>query len=146
MKSLLIKYSALFISICYLAAPLHNEIGNLFHDVSHFFEAPITVLNHKGYSSHSHVVHSHHEHTHASTEHKHSIIDFVNSLFDADSTNEEAPISKFVKLDKHLTFDEIVFHNSFIPAPVICFAIVEEKIKKGYFIILLEPPKPSFIS
>ena len=108
---------ALLIGICYLAHPLHRQIRTVFHEVSHFLEAPGTVLSHPPHEhshnhehsqdhghSQDHVVHKVHQHGVPEADHDHRLLDLVASLFDTE--NEQYPdddtLLVLTKWDKHI--------------------------------------------
>jgi len=141
-KPIVIKYLALLIGICYLANPLQHEISGVFHEISHLFEAPHTPIDHSNMASEENVEHYYHEHEHADHSHEHTIIDMLDSIFNAanDDGQEESLLVDF-KVDKHITIEKYPLKKiySFTKKPY--FISEENKIIKGYSRLLDEPPQ-----
>lgn len=135
----MIKYGALLIGICYLANPLHHEIGSILHGLSHFLEAPETILDH----GHEHETHAYHQHD-AENTHEHSAINFIDSLFDAfdGEQDQKKSVVKGQELDKHLNTESYSLQPIFSLPETTNFAVVGAQLKKGYPNIPLEPPRP----
>ncbi|SHJ37872.1 hypothetical protein SAMN04488513_104117 [Pseudozobellia thermophila] len=129
------------IGICYLASPIHREIGSILHGISHFLEAPDTLLDHR----HEHKTHTYHEHAQERTDdaHDHLAINFIDSLFSAfdGDKNQKESVYKSPKLDKHLHSNRYTFPPLLLPPETTNFGAVENKLKEGYPKIPLEPPK-----
>ncbi|AYN68428.1 hypothetical protein D1013_14070 [Euzebyella marina] len=144
MKEQLVKYVALAIAVCYLANPMHEHITEFFHDTTHFFESPETIINHHSFDkSHSHGVHEHVGHNNS---HEHNLIGLLNSIFessDEDQGHNHDSIMTFLKYDKHITasIDFLSFTLILITPPV--FKSNSDKIKKGFLPKIFEPPKVS---
>ncbi|WP_149277111.1 hypothetical protein [Pareuzebyella sediminis] len=144
LKPLLIQSLALVIGICYLANPLHHQISTVFHEASHLFTMPNSVMSHSD-SKASLATHSAREHDYAQEAHRHSIVDILDSIFEAadhsDDSSENALIFE-IKFDKHLSKNQFTFQQK-IYTKHRTKSIVQrvEKINMGHCEVLIEPPQ-----
>jgi len=148
LKPFVLKYMALFMGICYLANPLHQQIGSVFHEISHVLESPEAIAAHANGGHHDYEVHGHDnhkatEHGMASTDHQHDLLDLIDAIFDAsDEQNPEDQTALIlIKCDKHISSQHYILqdilplstsHNPFL---------VEQKVKKGFLNLPKEPPQ-----
>ena len=136
----------MFMGICYLANPLHEQIGSVFHEISHLLEPPNSIIAHSSLADHENAAHPYHEHEELQSNHDHSIIETLNSIFgasdDTESSNE--PLVTKIKFDKHITTDhyETRCTVSFITQH--SFGTSDEKVKKASIDVLGEPPQNFF--
>lgn len=122
-KVRLVKLLAMTMSICYLAHPLQLQINTLLHELSHGLELPNHVLSHENTTDLTYAVDSHHSHGKRITDHTHHLIDFLDILFQAsndDKNPKDAMFSK-LKLDKHLTYYELLLPPYFEMGMFKCF-------------------------
>ena len=119
-KSFVIAMTALLMSAFYVFGPVHNQISEWTHSLSHSVEN----FSHAIFKEnvHHHNAHDFEIHQGESTAHKHGIIELFDSFFDAanheDSSGEDSIIIN-IKIDKHLVtyhqypkFEELViFHK-----------------------------------
>ena len=167
----LVRSVAVFMGICYLMAPLQQEVTELMHLLSHSIDPGI---GHHSIASHTHDFHDHdrqdkaqdgtstysteahehkganeialhgHPHPHNSESHSHEIIDFMSMAFSASTPthHENDKIKLQSDLDKHL----VVYTNSHIqtiPAFVkTYFSNLKENTSKGIQFLIVPPPKP----
>lgn len=104
-KVQLVKLLAMTMSVCYLANPLHRQIKELLHELSHGLELPNHVLSHENTTDMTFVKDDHHSHSKSITSHTHHLIDFLDTLFKASNEDKSSNDPRFLKLklDKHLT-------------------------------------------
>lgn len=139
---------ALFMGICYLANPLHQQIGNVFHEISHVLESPEALASHPNSGHHDLEVHDHANykagaHRLASTDHRHDLLDLIDAIFDAsDAQNsDEQTVLILIKWDKHISSQHYVLRHLFPLTTSHNPSMVERKVKKGFLILPKEPPK-----
>lgn len=145
-KPIVIKYLALFIGVCYLANPLQSQVGSIFHEISHIFEAPDTPIGHSTASDKQNVVHHYQEHTHSDNQHEHTLIDMLNSIFNAtDDGSQEESVLVEVKFDKHISTDQYLIHKIYSKEKSFNFISKENNLIKGHFSILEEPPQSLYL-
>lgn len=136
--------------ICYLANPMHQQIRTVFHEISHLLKAPETLLSHPshntGYShstGHGHDYHEDGEHTMVTADHQHTLLDLMDSIFDASDEQhpEEDTALLLIKCDKHISSRHVILPKSF---PLITSQntnAMEQKVKIGYLAHPEVPPK-----
>lgn len=142
LKPLLMKRLALLMGICYLASPLQQQITSVFHSVSHVLETPDYVMGHSSKAQND-TLHTHNEHSSHVYQHNHSLIDFIDSIWEASdhSEHDENSILADIKVDKHLTTYQFEIVKTFITKTTHQFWGGREKQKKGYFENLKKPPQ-----
>lgn len=141
-KVIYTKYLALLIGVFYLANPLQEQIGTVFHEVSHFFEVPDNVIGHEMPANPVETAHHYHEHIYIDDEHEHEIIDFLTSIFDASDEDEaEESLLTKIKFDKHISNDGYPEEKIYPTDKKVSFFSIEYGIPKTYSGVLKEPPK-----
>jgi len=141
-KAIFVKYLALIIGICYLANPMQQQIGSVFHELSHFFETPNNVIGHQSSADSSEAKHHYHEHIHSSDEHEHEFIDLLAMIFDnsTEDGEEESVLAK-VKFDKHIKTDDYPEEKKYPATKKLNFFSSQYGIIDTYPGILKEPPQ-----
>lgn len=135
---------ALFIGICYLANPMQQQIRTVFHEIAHLLVAPETLLSHHSHSTaHSHDNHEEGEHTLVTADHQHTLLDLMDSIFDAsdDRHSEDDTVLLLIKWDKHLDSQRIILPKTFPLTTSQNFLAMEQKVKIGYLSHPEEPPQ-----
>ncbi|NNE76209.1 MAG: hypothetical protein HKN31_03965 [Pricia sp.] len=134
---------ALFISICYLANPLHNEITTIFHEVAHIFELPESTLSHSDITNQSITDHHYHEHTYKVENHEHQLIALLNSIFDASDKDNPSDDSLLVDIsyDKHVSYPSYFSKKIISIKSKSNYFQTEQTIIAGHLEVLKEPPK-----
>ena len=167
----LIRSVAVFMGICYLVAPLQQELPELMHFLSHSLHQGLghhTIVSHTHNFSHhdgqdkaqavastykteahehteSNEIDPHgHPHPHNSEPHSHEIIDFMSMAFSASiPTHQDSDKIKVESdLDKHLV---VSTYNNFQPIATFIksyFSNVRENTLKGIQYLIVPPPKP----
>lgn len=148
LKPFLIKNMALFMGICYLANPLHQQIGGLFHEISHVLQSPEAVASHPNGGHHDFEVHDHGNqkagvHRLASTDHHHDLLDLIDAIFDAsDAQNPDGQTALIlIKWDKHIGSQHYIPRHLFPLTTSNNPSMVERKVKKGFLNLPKEPPQ-----
>ena len=149
LKPFVLKYMALFMGICYLTNPLHEQIRTVFHQISHIVESPGTILSHPSdLTNHKHSIHQDHEHHHVATDqvqhHEHKFLDLMQSLFGASDGEhpENDTLLPPIKWDKHISSQDFI-----LPQPIVLsttsrdYGAIEKNVRKGYLALLYEPPQ-----
>ena len=148
LKPLLLQYLALIIGICYLANPLHHQISTVFHEASHLFTMPSSVMSHSDGKA-AVKVHFVKEHDYAQEVHRHRLVDILNSIFEATAHTDESPEDALIfeiKFDKHLSKKQYTFkQKTYVKNPSEPFLQRVEKIKMGHCEVLEEPPQHQII-
>ena len=76
-----LKVMAVFITMCYIMEPAHDELRHVFHFISHNLQAPSYVLQHDADLNYQDVVIS----QNSLTNHSHEILDFIDKIIDSSS-------------------------------------------------------------
>ena len=145
LKPIVLKYMALLMGICYLANPVHNQIENVMHEISHVLQSPQNIVSHaiQGEHIHGHGFHQHGEHRLTKTEHQHKILDLIGTVFDAsdsDNSENETPMT-VTKCDKHISSQLVILPRIFsIITSHECFITIL-KVEKGFLNFPKEPPQ-----
>lgn len=139
-KTFLISNIALLISLCYVIHPLHQQLSNVWHAVSHSVEMPTYVLGHgnAGQSYANQNVHETRDHN-AQSDHDHGILNFINAAFDS-SESPETPISE-TKIDKHLVTVYALNRMYSNVLSVANFYEIEEHVFRGHQGKMYQPPQ-----
>lgn len=143
LKPHFIKYMALFIGLCYLANPFHNEIGLIFHELSHLVTPPSEILSHTSIADQKNSVHYEHEHNMLLEKHDHSVLDFIASMFstsETDSSDQEA-LPSYEQFDKHLTVNTYTIQKRTSVYSRLNFKGSSAKVTAGHFSIIEQPPQ-----
>ncbi|GAB5472884.1 MAG: hypothetical protein Mars2KO_09830 [Maribacter sp.] len=142
-KVQLIKILAMTMSICYLANPLQRQINIVLHELSHGLELPSHVLSHENTTNMTFMADSHHSHGKSITDHTHHLIDFLDTLFEASNEDQgsEDPLFLKSKLDKHLTYYELLLPSYFEIVMLKCFIPPKGLQTQGLFKDLDHPPQ-----
>ena len=134
---------ALLMGICYLANPMHEQIGSVFHEISHVFQYPENVIAHDQQNHVKHLKHQDGHHHLATSDHQHILIDLINSVFDAsDEQNPDGDTALvLVKCDKHISSQYIILPKKFPLFTTYNVFWMEQKAKKGFSNLPKEPPQ-----
>ena len=167
----LVRSVAVFMGICYLMAPLQQEVTELMHFLSHRLHQG---LGHHSIASHTHDFHDHdrqdkaqdgtstysteahehkgaieiglngHSHPHNSESHSHEVIDFVNMAFSASIPDHQDNKKMEVQsdYDKHLV---VAMYITYQPIPTFektHFSNIKENTSKGIHYPSVPPPRP----
>ncbi len=129
LKPLIFKHIALAVSLCYMLAPLQNELLRGLHTISHHLEMPSTILAHQSTGNSTQSVHTQHNHEIDHSGHDHSFIDLIDTVFEASGADQNSDKTelKISSLKKHLntsnyntwfinTVLQIKIFDSFIPS------------------------------
>jgi len=171
LKPWLFKGVAVVIGICYLVAPLQQEITELMHHLSHSMDQGI---GHHSFASHTHNFNDHdglqnaqarastnsaashghmesneigfHSHPHPpnSEPHKHEVIDFMSMAFsDSNPTHQDNDKIKVQSdLDKHIVVTNYTTCQAITIFKKIYFSNIQENTSKGIQLSIVPPPKP----
>lgn len=135
---------AMFMGICYLANPMHQQINSVFHEISHLLEAPNTLVSHQSdQMDNHHEYHEGGEHTLATADHRHTLLDLIDSIFDASDTQhpEDDTALILIKYDKHISSRYLILPKIFSFTTSQNTDAVEQKVKIGYLAHPEEPPQ-----
>ncbi len=135
---------ALLMGICYLTNPMHREIRTVFHEISHLLEAPETLLSHHSHSTgHDHDNHEDGEHTLVTANHQHTLLDVMDSIFDAsdEQNTEDDTALVLIKCDKHISSQYVILPKTFPFITSQNTSALEQKVKIGYLVHPEEPPQ-----
>jgi hypothetical protein len=115
-KKYIIKVVAVIVSFMYLLTPIHSEVIDALHSLSHgFLSKPTFVLSHG-----SQINLEQRLDNVSMLSHDHKIIDFIDNIFTnkKQSKGSEIPIFNNIKIDKHVCsskyklFENISFQDS----------------------------------
>ena len=144
-RSLVIVIAALFMSAFYVVGPLHEQISDWTHSLSHNIEKLNVHASPKSQEdTHRHTDHDYNNHKKESVAHGHGIIKLFDSFFDStnqESSSNEDSLWTNIKIDKHLvtysqhlnfedlkiSYVEVRCHNDTSP-------------KDGYLKKMVKPP------
>ena len=170
-KPWLFRSVAVFIGICYLIAPLQQEITELMHLLSHSLDQG---MGHHSIASHTHDFNDHdgqdkaqamastysleshehiasneigfHSHPHSpnSEPHKHEVIDFMSMAFsDSSPTHQDNDKIKVQSdLDKHLVVTNYRTYQAITIFEKSYFSNTQENTSRGIQFSIVPPPKP----
>ena len=144
-KKSLIQCVAVFMAVCYTLSPLHNQIGEFLHHITHELEAPDYVLGHEKGKEEERSFHTHKDMGAISvaSDHDHAIIDFVETLLEGSNQQDQFPDEKVpssLKIDKHFCKEGFDFaSNSLVKANSNTFYL-SEKLHNGFSRIFCPPP------
>ena len=131
----IVKITAVVISLLYVLMPLHNEFKSVLHSMSHYLEMPDVVLSHNqnenlNYKSSTNSFHGH------------KIIDLLDYLSDDTNNKEDSNKANLVdnKIDKHFYPSKYNLPNLVNRKPTQEIHNYTEKIKKGFFRKIIDPP------
>jgi hypothetical protein len=143
LKPFFIKYLALFIGICYIANPLHQEIGKVFHEISHVLEVPDKLVSHPTASNHGNDTHHYHKHYKLVVDHQHKLIDLINSILNASENDKPSKESLLtdIKFDKHITTRNYTIKKSLPTSVQANHGTPKNKIHIGHLEVLEKPPR-----
>ena len=169
LKPWVFKNVALFTGICYLMAPLQQELKELMHFLSHSLDQGIghhSIASHThdfnghhqdkgqaGTSSSSLDVHEHmdsneigrhgHPHPHNSEPHRHEIIAFMSMAFSASTATpqDHDKIEVPSDLDKHLVVPNYMISQAILAIKKSYFSNIPANTSKGIQSLILPPPK-----
>lgn len=134
---------ALFMGICYLANPMHEQISSIFHEISHVFQYPEALIAHEHQNYLAHPKHQEGHHLMATSDHHHTLIDLIDSFFNA--SDEQIPDEDtaliLVKYDKHISSQYIILPKRFPLITSYHAFWIEQKAKKGFSNLPKEPPQ-----
>ncbi len=129
LKPLIFKHIVLIVGLCYMLAPIQNQLLRGLHAVSHQFEMPSTILSHQSNGTITHSVHAQHNHEMGHSDHDHSFIDLIDTVFEASGADQSSDKNelKISSLKKHLITNnyntwfanselQIKIFDSFIPS------------------------------
>lgn len=138
---------AMLMGICYVANPMHQQISSVFHEITHFLEAPQSLLSHHSHNTgHDHDDHEPGEHNVATADHQHTLLDLIDSIFDASDTQhpEDDTAISLTKWDKHLGSECIILPKTNPPTTSQYSISMEKKVRKGHSAHPEEPPQIVF--
>jgi len=171
LKPWLFKSVAVLIGICYLLAPLRQELTELMHFLSHSFDQGIGhhimaahSHNFKDYDwhdidpsgalSHTSEIQKHmdsneigfHSHSHPpnSKPHTHEVIDFMSMAFSAStpSHQDNDGMKVHTDLDKHLVVIHFGTYQAIATFKKSHFSHIQENTSKGIQLLIVPPPEP----
>jgi len=112
-KQFIIRAMALTITLCYIFGPLHVQVSNILHTISHNFNAPTYVLQHDADHNNEYIKHlnsgtalTNHQPTH-----QHQFLELLETIFNANGNNNnegETTLNDF-KIKKHIVLDTYAF-------------------------------------
>ena len=146
-KPFLFKSLALLIGVCYLANPVQSQIGVVFHEISHMFDAHDNLLTiHSTNSVNLKADHHYHQHNHIDETHEHEFIDFFTLLFETageDSSSEDSLLTD-IKYDKHTKTESYDSEVSIFTPLQLKSMHSANSLRKGFLRSYKKPPKKPF--
>lgn len=149
-KPFIFKFVVIAMSMCYVLGPLHKDISNLLHIVSHQLEMENSGVAH---ASLEHTNHDqlHHFNSVSENHHSHKILDVLNHILEASNTetntdNDTENHEKLIKkIDKHTRIARnFKTQNSFPYFKLQQKDIFKiEKIHSGFINGIIQPPRLS---
>lgn len=143
---LLIKRLALFMGLCYLIGPLHQPLNAVLHEIVSSFESPNQVIGHHADIDDNEIaLRTGHDHDMMEIQPGHSLVDFINMIFENSEKDKNSDQSKPDKLeiDKHLTTSAQFLNHNVKPISGVANWMVHLGLKKGHPIKWEEPPQSS---
>ncbi len=134
---------AMLMGICYLMNPLREPIHKFLHGISHSLEAPTTLISHSTISNSEHKSLDHYDSYQHQMNHDHGLIDFITTIFEASNENHNSDESllKEIKIDKHITTEQISFKPPLLTKTRQSYHIPLGKVYPDYFQKLIKPPQ-----
>ena len=143
LKPLFIKKMALLMSICYLMNPLQQQINTVLHELSHGLELPNYVMTHEIDSKDAFETHVDDSHYDNAFTHKHTLVDFINTIFQASNDNNNSNDSQHTEItwDKHITSNRLELPPKFELLIAKNFSAPKQLLQEGQFKKLGRPPQ-----
>lgn len=143
-KPLMIRVLAVFMSVCYVLTPLHQQINTVLHSISHFLEVPVDVMSHNQiefFEGHQHV-----NHYSFKVDHEHNLIDFLHSIFKASDNEDRSQesLATKLKIDKHFISSDCLIKRSLLMSSKNSFFDLVRPCIDGYSWELYAPPRLCF--
>ncbi|GGD05340.1 hypothetical protein [Hyunsoonleella pacifica] len=140
-KPFVFKITIVIMIMCYIFGPLHNEISNVLHVLSHQIEMSATFTSHADNSRFNHQI-THH--TLQFEAHQHEILELFNKIIEASNlaTDNENPLLVKQKIDKHIrTKKEVKYMGIYTYNLQSNYSSIIECTLNGYVFAIFEPPK-----
>lgn len=148
LKPFIIQFLSVFICGLYIFSPLHKELSSATYLLVHIFEAPKTILSHKSINTDV-LIFENRKNNYEIQNHNHKLADFVFDLLNKSNTDNkgESPISKIIKIDKHITYNNLLFIVLVnLKSKRNVFFTTKNKLIKGFLNSIEPPPKISFFN
>lgn len=142
-KSFVVVIATICISTFYVLGPLHQQIADWAHTLSHKLETSHNNTFEKS-EGHSHNDHSFNHDENDFREHKHGLIAIFDSFFknfNNDKPADETILTHF-KIDKHIIINSLAINCTNIKKNSSEInSLTSQKIKKGHVQKMIVPPK-----
>lgn len=140
-KTHIIKFIAIVISITYLVMPIHKEVKSTLHSISHFLEIPKNILSHDKKDNLNYKTAS------TFTYHEHKILDILDSFSKANTSDSDSNQQRIVisKIDKHYytpKYKVSYFIETQLSRVIDCY---KEKEKALFYKKIKIPPQKKYI-
>ncbi|MGI9553220.1 MAG: hypothetical protein ACR2MT_18580 [Aurantibacter sp.] len=140
-----VRRMALIMSICYVMNLLQYQVLPVLHSISHVLEAPTDLIAHNSLSAIEHEIHEKRDHGTWQTIHQHEIIDLIDSIFEASTEKNSSDETLLTELKFHKYIDIRRYQKKkvFKAEKTSLFWARSQKLSRGHFQILQEPPQSS---
>lgn len=137
LKTHIIKFTAIVISMIYLLMPIHKEVKITLHNISHFLEMPNVILSHNHNENLNYKVKSS-----TITYHEHKILDLLDALTNTDTSTKDSnkPYETNNKIDKHFHSLKYTILNR-VSTKSVVFYNYKEKLNNYFLKKIKRPPE-----
>jgi len=140
-KNYLIKTISVCIGLLYLVQPLHQQINDIIHEVSHQLSAPDNLIAHDKINHHLNDFHQHAKKE--AFKHDHRFLSFINIFLkhlDFSDTTNDSLHQKNLKLKHFYVVYQYIFKPVLAEYHEPHLAFLDSKTSKGFFIKSIDPP------
>ena len=141
-QKLFVRRLAFLMSICYLLNPLHVQISDVLHALTHGVQTTDQLISHSSVASKDQSkVHHYHDHT-TPKDHDHGLIDFITTLFE-NSHDTELPFEGTAAdtlVDNHTYTSTYIFKKLNCDWADVKSVPCQRSTLKGYSDLWLPPP------
>lgn len=143
LKPLFIRICAILIGVCYLLNPLHDQLNEFLHTVSHAFELEHVSIDSSSIVKSDHHDYDYHEHASQTEHHDHFVIDLLDLVFSGteDHNGSHESLITQLKIDKHIILSSYEHMNQLSYRVEHLFLNPSQKTEKGILRTQEKPPK-----
>jgi len=142
-KSRVIAFMALVISLCYVLGPIPLKLGDVFHVISHELEAPKNILQHN-FDVHNTPQEKDKEAIKydKTIAHQHEILEILDTVFNGETSKDPVNKSNYLelKIDKHFFSARYTIPQKYSSRSPYIFTKKTLKVQRGYPDMPLKPP------
>ncbi|WOD43238.1 hypothetical protein [Hwangdonia lutea] len=137
-KSQIIKFTAIAISVLYIFTPLHKEVKYVLHSISHALEMPTNLI------FHHHNENLNYKNKSSTTRyHEHNILDLLDGLSEANNSTKNTNIPNIIdiKIDKHFYYSKFNIKKLIATKSPTVIDSYKEKVMELFYIKIKIPPQ-----